>query len=75
MAEEKVNQFASLLQAAMYDAVEELKMTQLFLTVKAPSGKQKGVRIIVVPEDMEYKLDDTHGSGKPQAKKQNGDHT
>lgn len=46
--------FLNLLFAAMTDAAIERKMTQLKTTV-APDGKKtKFVRIIIIPEELDY---------------------
>ena len=46
--------FLNCLVAAMMDAAQEKKMTQLKTTI-SPDGKvAKTVRIIVVPEDMDH---------------------
>lgn len=46
--------FMNLLYAAMKDAALELKLTQLFAQLD-PDGKGiKKIRVIVVPEEMEF---------------------
>lgn len=52
--------FLNLLIAAMTDAAEELKLTQLQTQLDTKRG-MRIVRIIVVPEEMEYR----HPDGRP----------
>lgn len=47
--------FLDLLIAAMKDAAGEQKMTQIKATIESPkSGILKFVRIVVMPEELEY---------------------
>lgn len=46
--------FLNLLIAAMTDAAVEHKLTQLKTTISPDGKKAKLVRIIVIPEEMEF---------------------
>ena len=52
--------FLDFLIAAMKDAAEELKLTQLQTQLDTKRGMRL-IRIIVVPEEMEYR----HPDGRP----------
>lgn len=51
------DQFLDLLLAAMMDAAIEMKLTQLQTTITADDAGPQIVRIIVVPEKMQFDFD------------------
>jgi hypothetical protein len=53
--------FLDLLIAAMLDAAEELKLTQLQTQLQTSKRGMRIVRVIIVPEEMEYR----HPDGRP----------
>lgn len=55
------SQFLDLLLAAMQDATIEGKCTQLQTTITPPGHRAKLVRLIVVPEEMDYVRTDPAG--------------
>lgn len=52
-----MKEFLDLLHAAMLDAATELELTQLQATITPPGGQPQTVRIIVIPEQMQFRLD------------------
>ena len=49
-----VSEFEALLIAAMLDAAVEGKITQLQATIAPPGQGPKLIRLIVVPEEMDF---------------------
>ena len=62
-----VSDFFDLLVAAMADAADEGKLCQLQTEIVPPSGKRKTIRIIVVPEEMDFVRSDPTGKLKRPA--------
>ncbi len=54
---DQANTFMDLLVAAMLDAAMELKLTQLQTTITPPGSSPQIVRVIVIPEQMQFKMD------------------
>lgn len=60
--EKRADAFMDLLMAAMLDAAIEMKLTQLKTTITPEkTGKQTFIRIIVIPEQMQYQSVDPKG--------------
>jgi len=61
--------FMDLLIAAMLDAATSMSLTQFKTTITPDDGRQRTVRIIVVPEEMEYARKDHKplGTTEPDA--------
>ena len=60
------DQFLDLLIAAMLDAATELKLTQLQTTITPEGCSPQIVRVVVIPEQMQFHLDGK-GNRKPFA--------
>lgn len=54
--EEQGDMFLKLLTAAMLDAAVELKCTQLQCTIQPPGAQPQIVRLVVIPEKMQFDL-------------------
>lgn len=57
-------QFLALLIAAMQDAAVEGKCTQLQTTITPPGHRAKLVRLVVVPEELDFVRTDPAGKFK-----------
>lgn len=56
------DQFIELLLAAMCDAAVEGKCTQLQTTITPPGTSKKTVRLVIIPEELDFVRSD--GVGK-----------
>lgn len=64
--EKKADAFGDLLFAAMKDAAIEMKLTQLKTTITPEeTGKATLIRIIIVPEQMQFESVGPGGFEKP----------
>lgn len=61
MSKRALSEFLDLLHAAMLDAATEGKMTQLQASCTPPGGRQKQIRIIIAPEEMDFVRSDPTG--------------
>lgn len=59
------SEFLDLLVAAMMDAAIEGKCTQLQTTISPPGKGSKLVRLVIIPEEMDF----VRGSGTGQFKR------
>lgn len=55
------NQFLDILAAAMLDAATEGKCSQLQTTITPPGKRATLIRIIIVPEEMDWVRSDSGG--------------